>query len=60
MITILNKKKGFYKVFDSFQDWEDFSKNNGIEMDFPLIRKDHERVNKGNYYRCITVLEYVK
>ena len=59
MITIFNKKQGFYKVFEHWLDWVEFSKKNGIKMDFPLIRKDHERVKNGNYYRCITVLEYV-
>lgn len=55
MITIYNKKKGFYKVFKTIPDWEKFTKNNGIK--FSYCRKWFEKVEKAKGNKFITVLE---
>lgn len=59
MITIINKKKGFYKVFDSLQDWEDFN-NNGLKMKAKYTWKSRKSVRNGNIYRQIITIEYLE
>lgn len=57
MVTIIHKKKGFYKHFRNYYDGMDYMRENGINWHFVNIIKDHKEVKHTNFYRFITVIE---
>lgn len=57
MVTIIHKKKGFYKHFNSEYEARQYMINNGISYHFVNIRKYNEGVKNTRWYRFITVIE---
>ena len=57
MVTIIHKKKGFYKHFNSEYEARQYMINNSISYNFVNIRKDNEEVKNTRWYRFITVIE---
>lgn len=57
MVTIIHKKKGFYKHFNSEYEARQYMINNGISYYFVNIIKDNEAVKNTRWYRFITVIE---
>ena len=57
MVTIIHKKKGFYKHFNSEYEARQYMIENGIQYNFVNIIKNNESVKHTRWYRFITVIE---